>query len=248
MKNIKLVLAYDGTDFAGWQRQPGQRTVQGVCEEILTSFTGEAVLLNSSGRTDAGVHALGQVCNFYTESPIPSYKYARLRRLPRDLMILHSESVALDFHARRKACWKQYRYVLDHQQVPHIFQRRFRTHFPCELNLDLMRTEAKAFLGRHDFTSFCSSRSQVPDHVRTIYDLMIWQDGETTIIDIIGNGFLYNMVRIIVGTLCALGRGEQMDRVSAIIEAEDRRCAGPTMPPEGLMLMKVGYQEFASPR
>ncbi|TCS94154.1 tRNA pseudouridine(38-40) synthase TruA [Hazenella coriacea] len=244
MKKVRLVIAYDGTDFSGFQRQPEQRTIQGTLEEALTALTGEEVTIHGSGRTDAGVHAQGQVCHFTTTSPIPSEKYAYIlrRMLPRDLSVLSSSKVPFDFHARKSACWKTYRYQIDTQPISNIFTRRFRTHIPYSLDLEPMRKAGELLIGTFDFTSFCSAKTEVIDRVRTIYDCRVIKDEQGLYIELTGNGFLYNMVRIITGTLVEIGKHHRsVEEIPQMIQAHDRTFAGPTLPPEGLVLMRVGY-------
>lgn len=244
MKNVKLVVAYDGTDFSGFQKQPGQRTIQGTLEEALLRLIGEPIEIHGSGRTDAGVHALGQVCHFTTQSPIPPGKYAYILRkmLPRDLIVQTSEEVPLGFHARKSAYWKTYRYQIATDSVPGLFSRRFRTHWPGTVDLEKMNEAAALFVGTHDFTSFCSPKSPIENKVRTIYRFTVEPDEEGFYLEVTGNGFLYNMVRILVGTLYQVGRGQRDPaEIEAILKARDRRAAGPTAPPEGLILKEVGY-------
>jgi tRNA pseudouridine38-40 synthase len=244
MKKVKIVVAYDGTDFSGFQKQPGMRTVQGTLEETLFRLTGERIEIHGSGRTDAGVHALGQVCHFTTHHPIPPDKYAYIlrRMLPNDLIVYSSEEVPLDFHARKSAHWKTYRYQITTRLVPNLFTRRFRTHWPEKVNLDRMKEAADYLIGTHDFTSFCSPKTPIEDKVRTLYQLDIYPDDEGYILEVTGNGFLYNMVRILVGTLVQVGKGRlHPSEIETILEAKDRQTAGPTAPPEGLILLEVGY-------
>ncbi|SFJ38805.1 tRNA pseudouridine(38-40) synthase TruA [Thermoflavimicrobium dichotomicum] len=244
MKKIKLVVAYDGTDFSGFQRQPGKRTIQGTLEETLSKITGEEIEIYGSGRTDAGVHALGQVCHFTTKSPIPitKYPYILRRALPRDIICISSEEVPMDFHARKSAYWKTYRYYIETTPVPDLFTRRFRTHLPFPLDVDAMQKAGKLLVGTHDFTSFCSTKTVVEDRVRTIYRCQVCQEANGVYIEVTGNGFLYNMVRIIAGTLYEVGRHERnVQEIPQILAAKDRTLAGPTFPPEGLILFEVGY-------
>ncbi|MBA4549411.1 tRNA pseudouridine(38-40) synthase TruA [Thermoactinomyces intermedius] len=244
MKKIKLVIAYDGTDFSGFQSQPGQRTIQGTLEEALRKITGEAVSVHGSGRTDAGVHALHQVCHFTTSSPIPveKYPYILRRTLPRDVLALSAEEAPMDFHAQKSAKWKTYRYRLDLRPIPDLFERRFRTHVPVSLDVEKMREAAGYLVGTHDFTSFCSAKTEIQDKVRTIYQCRLEQEPGGLVIEVTGNGFLYNMVRIIAGTLVEVGKGRiRPEAIPGIILAKDRQKAGPTFPPEGLVLVKVGY-------
>ncbi|MBA4542324.1 MULTISPECIES: tRNA pseudouridine(38-40) synthase TruA [Thermoactinomyces] len=247
MKKIKLVIAYDGTDFSGFQAQPGQRTIQGTLQETLTRITGEPIEIYGSGRTDAGVHALGQVCHFETTSPIPvdKYPYILRRSLPRDILVLSAEEAASDFHARKSAYWKTYRYQTDRHRIPDLFERRFRTHLPYEVDQPAMQRAADRLVGTHDFTSFCSAKTVIEDRVRTIYRCEVGEDTHGFFIEVTGNGFLYNMVRIIAGTLYEVGRRNlDPEQIPAILEGRDRRLAGPTFPPEGLILLEVGYRPW----
>jgi tRNA pseudouridine38-40 synthase len=247
MKKIKLVIAYDGTDFSGFQAQPGQRTIQGTLQEVLTRITGEPIEIYGSGRTDAGVHALGQVCHFETTSPIPADKYRFIlrRSLPKDIIVMSAEEAAPDFHARKSAFWKTYRYQTENHRIPNLFERRFRTHIPYEVDLVAMGRAARHLIGTHDFTSFCSAKTVIEDRVRTLYRCEVGEDERGFFIEVTGNGFLYNMVRIIAGTLYEVGRGKiDPDQIPAILDGRDRRLAGPTFPPEGLILLEVGYRPW----
>jgi tRNA pseudouridine38-40 synthase len=248
MRKLKLTIAYDGTDFSGFQRQPGLRTIQGELEKALTTLTGENTHLHGSGRTDAGVHAYGQVCHFETASPIPLEKYGYIlrRMLPRDIVVRSVEAVSPEFDARKSAHWKTYRYQIETSPIPDVIHRRFRTHYPTEVDLHKIEEAAKALIGTHDFTSFCSVRTHVEDKVRTIYDLQIHKDVQGVLTFwVTGSGFLYNMVRIIVGTLFEVGRGKYSpDEMEKMLQARDRQVAGPTFPPEGLMLWQVGYHPW----
>ncbi|RAL23288.1 tRNA pseudouridine(38-40) synthase TruA [Thermoflavimicrobium daqui] len=244
MKKIKLVIAYDGTDFSGFQRQPDKRTIQGTLEKVLSQLTGEEIQIYGSGRTDAGVHALGQVCHFSTNSPIPvdKYLYILRRLLPRDIVVQSCEEVPCDFHARKSAYWKTYRYQIETSRIPHIFMRRFYTHRPFVLDTKAMQEAGQLLLGTYDFTSFCSAKTVIEDRVRTIYDCQILKESNSILIEVTGNGFLYNMVRIIAGTLYEVGRGiRSAQEIVQILAAKDRTKAGPTFPPEGLILLQVGY-------
>lgn len=244
MKKIKLIVAYDGTDFSGFQSQPGRRTVQGTLEEVLARITGESIQIVGSGRTDAGVHALNQVCHFTTSSPIPveKYPYILRRALPRDLLVYKAEEVSPEFHAQKSARWKTYRYQLDLQPIPNIFERRFRMHVPVSLDIGAMQEAANHLVGTHDFTSFCSAKTEVVNRVRTIFHCQVFQQPDGLIIEVTGNGFLYNMVRIIAGTLVEVGKKRMKpEEMPFIIQAKDRQKAGPTFPPEGLVLVEVGY-------
>ncbi|MDA8353500.1 MAG: tRNA pseudouridine(38-40) synthase TruA [Firmicutes bacterium] len=245
MSKFKMVIAYDGTDFAGFQRQPGQRTVQGVLEETLTRITRRPVAVTGAGRTDAGVHALGQVTHFESDCPIPFNRWVRVVNdgLPRDLQAKKVEPAAPGFHARKDAYWKRYRYTLDTNRVPNLFCRRFRTPFPRRLELNPMRQAARYLVGTHDFTSLSAARAQVEHRVRTLYHCDVSEDepGIFTI-QVVGDGFLYHMVRILAGTLVEVGLGKRPpDDIPRILSAKDRSVAGKTLPPDGLVMMEVGY-------
>lgn len=247
MRKIKLTVAYDGTDFHGFQRQPGKRTVQGTLEAAISRLNGTETHVTGAGRTDAGVHAWGQVCHFETENPMPVERWVTVlnQSLPRDLVIRLAEEVAPTFHARKDACWKTYRYVIDRSPVPDVFTRRYATHLPVSLDIRRMRLAAERLVGTHDFTSFSSAKSPVEDRVRTIYRCEIGEQGDKLLIEVTGNGFLYNMVRIIAGTLVEVGMGKRTpESISSSLAAKDRSAAGKTMPPEGLTMVEVGYEPW----
>lgn len=244
MPRLKMVVAYDGTDFFGFQRQPDRRTVQGVLEEAISRICGRPVRVVGAGRTDAGVHARGQVCHFDTSHPMPLDRWVPVlnRTLPRDVAVLSVEEVPAQFHARKDARWKIYRYAIDTRPVPDVFTRRFRLHFPFSLDVDAMGRAAAHLEGTHDFTSFSSARSPVENRVRTIHRCRVEREGPLVLVEVVGNGFLYNMVRIIAGTLLEVGRGKRRpEEMPGIIRARDRAAAGKTLPPEGLTMVEVGY-------
>lgn len=245
MRKMKLTIAYDGTDYSGFQRQPGRRTIQGVLEETLSRILGESIVIEGSGRTDAGVHALGQVCHFVTSKPVPAdrFPYILGHTLPRDLVVVSSEEVAIDFHARKSAYWKTYRYQVETQSIPRLHMRRFAYHYPVDtIDLTAMKQAAVHLVGTHDFTSFCSAKTEIEDKVRTIYGIKVWEENNFRYVEVTGSGFLYNMVRIIVGTLYDVGKGKiKADNIPSILTAHDRQAAGSTFPPEGLHLLEVGY-------
>ncbi|MBX6352433.1 MAG: tRNA pseudouridine(38-40) synthase TruA [Thermoflavifilum sp.] len=244
MQKVKLIIAYDGTDFHGFARQQGLRTVQGILEEVLAGVLGHPVEVFGSGRTDAGVHARAQVVHFQQEKGPPPEKwpYILLRRLPPDIVAVAAEPVPDDFHARFSVRWKTYRYSIARGEVPDIFRRRFTWHVPGPLNLDEMRQAAAALVGTHDFTSFCAAATPVEDKRRTIAEIR-FEPGERELhIYCTGNGFLQHMVRIIVGTLVQVGQGRRAAaEIADILAARDRRAAGPTAPPQGLVLWSVEY-------
>lgn len=248
MRKIKLIIAYDGTDFHGFQRQEDLRTVQGELEKVLSRILREEIVIEGSGRTDAGVHALGQVCHFITNKSVPVNRYPYILRhtLPSDIIAIASEEVPLDFHARKSAEWKAYRYQVETMSVPRLHMRRFSYHLPDKkLDLSLMQQAAAHLIGEHDFTSFCSAKTEVENKVRTIYDVKVWEEDHIRYVEVTGSGFLYNMVRIIVGTLHEVGKGKiEAVHIPQIIAAKDRQSAGTTFPPEGLHLVEVGYESI----
>ncbi len=247
MRNIRFVLSYDGTEFRGWQTQPGLRTVQETLEQAIAAVTGEErVRCNASGRTDAGVHATGQVVNFYTASdPSPEVLLKAVNaHLPADVVIRSADEVSQSFDANREALRKLYRYVIHDGPVPDVFLRRYAWHCKWRLDADAMRRASKPLLGRHDFHSFESDWPNRLSSIRTITHLTVNRVGDFIWIDVEADGFLYNMVRAIAGTMINVGRGYWPEsRVAEILNAEDRREAGPTAPPEGLFLMRVTYAE-----
>jgi tRNA pseudouridine38-40 synthase len=244
MRNIKLVLSYDGTDFNGWQTQPCFRTVQETLEKAIHALTGETVRANASGRTDAGVHAIGQVVNFYTSAAYPPEVFVRAlnANLPADVVVREAADVPQAFDANRDAQRKMYRYVIHDGQVPDVFLRKYCFHTKHLLDLSAMRDAAQPLTGRHDFHSFETSWPNRMSSVRTITHLSLQRVGELIHLDVEADGFLYNMVRAIAGTLIEVGRGYwPVSRVAEILQAEDRREAGPTAPPQGLFLWHVTY-------
>lgn len=244
MKRIKLTIAYDGTNYCGWQVQPNGITIEEVLNKTLSKLTGENILVIGASRTDSGVHAMGNVAVFDTESTIPAEKMAVAlnQRLPDDIVIMKSEEVALDFHPRYCDCSKTYEYHIINSRIP-IPTKRLTNYFVSYvLDIEKMRKAAAYLVGEHDFVSFCNVRTDVENTVRTITSLDILTDGNKIIIRITGNGFLYNMVRIIVGTLIRVGRGfYEPEKVKEILEAKNRMAAGVTAPAHGLMLVKIDY-------
>lgn len=244
MRNIKLTLAYDGTDFRGWQTQPGFRTVQETLEEAIMALTGEAIRVNASGRTDTGVHAIGQVVNFYTNTRHPPQVLVRAinAHLPPDVAVSEAADVPQAFDANRDARRKLYRYVIHDGPVPNLFLRRYCYHSPHPLDADAMRRAAEPLRGRHDFHSFETDWPNRMSSVRTITHLGLSRLGDWIWLDVEADGFLYNMVRAIAGTLINVGRGYWPEsQVAEILKAEDRTRAGPTAPAQGLFLMRVRY-------
>lgn len=245
MKRIKLTIAYDGTNYCGWQVQPNGITVEEVVNKALKKLTGEDIQVIGASRTDSGVHALGNVAVFDTHTTIPPERisYALNQRLPEDIVIVKSEEVAEDFHPRYCDCSKTYEYHILNTRIP-IPTKRLTNYFVSyDLDVEKMRKAAGYLIGEHDFVSFCNVRADVEDTVRTVTELEILKDGEEITIRISGNGFLYNMVRIIVGTLIRVGRGfYEPEKVKEILEAKDRKAAGVTAPPHGLILAEIRYE------
>ncbi|MCI8617720.1 MAG: tRNA pseudouridine(38-40) synthase TruA [Clostridia bacterium] len=246
MRNIKLVIEYDGKEFNGWQKQPNKLNIQGTIEQAIKSITGEEVELNASGRTDAGVHAFGQVANFKTNSNIPIDKFAIAlnSNLKKSIRIISAEEVGERFHSRLSCKKKTYRYIINNSEISSAIYRNLETHIPQKLNAKKMKQAAKYFEGEHDFKAFKSSGTSSKSSVRTIYKAEVVEMPNSRIyIELTGNGFLYNMVRIISGTLVEVGL-EKIDakEVERIIELGDRNLAGKTLPPNGLYLLNVEYE------
>lgn len=244
MRRVKLTIAYDGTNYCGWQIQPNGITIEEIVNKALSKLTGEKIVVIGASRTDSGVHAMGNVAVFDTETTIPPERVAMAvnRILPEDIVVVKSEEVPLDFHPRYCDCEKTYEYHIVNTRIP-IPTKRLTNYFVSyELDLDKMREGASYLIGEHDFASFCNIKTDVESTVRTVKELEILENGEEITIRISGNGFLYNMVRIIVGTLIRVGRGfYEPVQVKEILEAKNRKAAGVTAPPHGLMLMEVRY-------
>jgi tRNA pseudouridine38-40 synthase len=245
MRNLRLTLSYDGTDFHGWQTQPGFRTVQETLETALRQLTGEPVRVNASGRTDTGVHAVGQVVNFYTNTQLAPDVLVRAvnAHLPSDVVARDAADVPQSFDANRDAKRKLYRYVIHDGEVPNLFLRRYCHHVKRRLDAQAMARAAVPLRGRHDFHSFETDWPNRMSSVRTITHLTVNRAGDFIWIDVEADGFLYNMVRAIAGTLENVGRAYWPEsQVGEILNAEDRREAGPTAPAQGLFLMRVTYE------
>lgn len=239
-----LVTAYDGTNYHGSQIQNNGETIEGVLNEKLTELLNEEIHVIGASRTDAGVHARGNVFVFDTESRIPPEKFtfALNARLPEDIRIQSSMEVTPDFHPRHQYTVKTYEYRILNRKLP-LPEYRFSTHFTYEtLDVGKMQEACRYFVGEHDFASFCAAGAQVESTVRTIYDLRVEKNGELLSIFVTGNGFLYNMVRIIAGTLLRVGSGQILPKeVEKIIAGRDRSLAGPTAPAKGLTLVEIRY-------
>lgn len=247
MARMKVTVAYDGTEFAGYQIQPSGRTVQGTIQAVLQKMhKGEPVGIFASGRTDAGVHAIGQVFHFDTPMEIPSEAWGKALNamLPNDILIKDVDMVSDAFHSRFSATAKEYHYKILRSKQPDVFQRNHMFHFPYSLNVEDMKQAASLFLGTHDFTSFSSAKSEVEDKIRTILAFDVEEEGEVLTLKVRGSGFLYNMVRILVGTLLEVGQGKlKPELVSVILKGKDRALAGKTAPANGLYLFRVDYAD-----
>ena len=244
MRNIKLIIEYDGKKFGGWQKQPNKLNIQGEIEKAIEEITGEAVELNASGRTDAGVHSLGQTANFKTNSEINISKMAIAinSKLKQSIRIIKAEEVDEKFHARYSCKGKKYKYVINNSKYGSAIYRDLEYHMPIKLNVEAMQKGIKYFEGEHDFKGFKASGTSSKSSVRTIYSAKVIEDGERIIVEIEGNGFLYNMVRIISGTIVDVGLGKiKPEEIPEIIESKDRTRAGKTLPPQGLYLVEVYY-------
>ncbi len=247
MRRIRLVVAYDGTDYCGWQIQPNGITIEEVLNTTLKKLTGEDIHVIGASRTDSGVHALGNVAVFDTDSPIPPERmaYALNRKLPEDIVIVKSDEVPPNWHPRyQDRVSKTYEYHIYNAPVPDPMKRRYSTFVSFPMDADKMREGAAYLTGEHDFASFCNIRTNVENTVRTIDEIVIENSGSDITIRVTGNGFLYNMVRIIAGTLIRVGRGFYTPgKVKEILEARQRTEAGVTAPPEGLTLLRISYEE-----
>lgn len=245
MRNIKLTIEYDGKDFNGWQKQPNKLNIQGEIEKAIYNVTGEQVELYASGRTDAGVHALGQVANFKTNSNIPINKFAIAinSQLKKSIVIKNAEEVDGNFHSRYKCKQKTYRYIINNSIQGTAIYRNLEYHIPQKLDIEKMKQAIKYFEGEHDFKAFKSSGTSSKSSVRTIYKAEIKEEGEKILIELTGNGFLYNMVRIISGTLVDVGLNKiEVEVIPKIISEGKRENAGKTLPPHGLYLCSVKYE------
>lgn len=251
MRNLKIILAYDGSAFHGWQLQAAARTVQEAVEKSLRDILGHEVRVTASGRTDAGVHALGQVINFRTSSRIPAQGLLRALNsvFPPDLSAREVREVSSDFHARYLAISKKYVYIVDTSAILSPFLSRYVMHLPGGLDIRAMEQAAHALKGRHDFRSFMGAGSSAKTTIREIFDFEIFGKGSRVFFCIQGSGFLRHMVRNIVGTLIPVGLGAMAPRdVERVLGLRDRTHAGPTAPPQGLYLVEVEYGEGGARR
>lgn len=245
MKNIKLTIEYEGTNYSGWQKQKNAKTVQNEIEKAIKKTIGEKIDLIGSSRTDKKVHALGQVANFKTNTKMPGerYKYALKEHLPEDITIRNSEEVDLNFHARFDATKKIYKYIVYNGKLPRALYKRFSYHCPYYLDIEAMKLASVYFIGTHDFESFKTKESVPFTTIKTIYNIDISKKEDIIVFTIEGKSFLHNMIRIIVGTLLFVGRGKiSKEEIPKIIGAKTREKAGPTAPAQGLYLKKVFYR------
>lgn len=246
LKRIKLTVSYDGTKYCGWQIQPNGITIEEVLNKKISRITGEDIKVIGASRTDSGVHALGNVAVFDTGSTIPPerFLYALNQKLPEDIVIVKSEEVPLTWHPRYQDCTKTYEYHILNTPFPNPLKRFTNSHVSFPLDETKMQKAAEYLKGTHDFASFCNIRTNVEENVRTIYTLDVNRQNDQITIRISGNGFLYNMVRIIAGTLIRVGRGFYTpEKVKEILEAKERTEAGVTAPPEGLVLVGIEYDK-----
>lgn len=247
MERIQLIVAYDGTNYHGFARQKNvTHTIQQILEEAIEKVTKQKVDVVASGRTDTGVHALGQCCIIDIDTKIPIERFAKAinSQLPSDIIVREAVKVKSDFHPRYMAKKKTYSYQILTSKTNNPFVRRYVYFYPYKLDFDKMKEAASYMQGTHDFKCFCASGSSVKDTVRTIYDISVEKRDDVISINVCGNGFLYNMVRIIAGTLVAVGNGRMSpEDIKTIIASKNRGLAGPTAPPEGLTLQQVFYED-----
>ena len=239
-----LLLSYDGTDFSGWQRQPGKRTVQSVLEDAAFQIFGQETQVTASGRTDAGVHALAQTASFAADTELAAAEIREYlnRYLPEDIAVTALEEAPDRFHARLNAVCKTYVYRLWTGDCPNVFERKYMYSVGAVTDIDAMRAAALALIGEHDFIGFSSLKKSKKSTVRTIYSIDISQNGAELRLTFTGSGFLYNMVRILSGTLLEVGQGKRSAQAAALpLSTLDRADAGPTLPARGLTLLKVDY-------
>ncbi len=246
-RRIMLTVAYDGTAYSGFAVQENTpETIEGKLNEAIERLTGEKTEVIGASRTDAGVHAYGNVVVFDTESTIPGdrFIFAINHELPQDIRITDSREVSPDFHPRHCNTEKTYEYRILNTPISVPTKRLYACHFSMPLDVDIMNEAAAYLVGEHDFTSFCNAQSQALSHVRTVKDVHVTRNGDEVVISVTGNGFLYNMVRIIAGTLMQIGRGKGgPSQMKTILEKKNRAAAGPTAPPQGLFLMKYEFLE-----
>ena len=242
MHRIKLTVAYDGTNYCGWQVQPNGVSIQSTLQKAIENLLGEKTDVTGASRTDSGVHALGQVAVFDTDKNIPDWKYALAinQRLPKDIVVQKSEEVPLDFHPRYTEVEKTYEYRILNRRTQLPKERLYSYFVPKKLNVDKMREAGVYLVGEHDFKSFCSQKTKVLSTVRTIYSLELIEEGDIVTLRVSGNGFLYNMVRIIAGVLIKVGlEQKEPEEVKEAVEYPIGSAAGPTAPAHGLTLVEI---------
>lgn len=248
MRRIKLTVAYDGTNYCGWQVQPNGITIEEVLNKAICTLTGEEIAVIGASRTDSGVHAMGNIAVFDTGSRIPAerFSYALNQRLPEDIVVTKSEEVSLDWHPRYQNSLKTYEYHILNTKTPVPTKRLYNCFVSFDLDVNRMRQGAQYLLGEHDFAAFCCIRTNAKTTVRTVTDLQIQQNPlkpEEITIRITGNGFLYNMVRIIAGVLIRVGRGfYEPEKVLELLEGRERKKEAVTAPPQGLCIMEIVYE------
>ncbi len=246
MRNIRLLLQYEGTKYQGWQRQTSSdNTIQGKLEKLLARMCGETIEIQASGRTDAGVHAVGQVANFHTSSEMSVEEMQTYINtyLPEDIAVVHIAEAAPRFHSRLNATGKCYCYRVINSTLPNVFWRRYALEVPDRLDIDAIKQAASLLLGEHDFKSFTSAKKGKKSTVRRIDTISIEQEEDLLTFTFEGNGFLHHMVRILMGTLLEVGMGKRNpESMTEVLEAKNRECAGYLVPAKGLMLMKVYYE------
>lgn len=247
MKRVMLRVAYDGTNYNGWQVQPGGNTIEDILNRHLSELVKEPVKVIGASRTDAGVHALGNVAVFDTNARMPAEKfsYALNTRLPADIRIQSSEEVPADFHPRYQETIKTYEYSILNRRFPDPTKRLYSLFHYYPLDVEKMQKALEYLVGEHDFKSLCTHKDEVENTVRTIYSARIKKEDDLITIRITGNGFLYNMIRIIVGTLLRVGGGYfEPEYMEELLEKKDRQAAGETAPPQGLKLVEIRYPEW----
>ena len=246
MPNYKLTIQYEGTRYKGWQEQKHtEATIQGKLQRVLERMTEEEIDLQGSGRTDAGVHARGQVANFKAEDLYPVEEIQQYLNcyLPEDIAVTEVAEVNARFHSRYAAKAKTYRYRIHRGSVPDVFNRKYEYHYEKSLDVERMKQAAAYLTGTHDFTSFCGNKKMKKSAVRTVYAITFTEEGDDLFIDFRGTGFLQNMIRILTGTLIEVGDGRRKpEEIPDMLAQKNRECAGYTAPAQGLMLMNVEYE------
>lgn len=247
VRNIKLTIRYDGSDYHGWQVQPGVKTIQDTINKAARELTGLNVNIHGASRTDAGVHALGQVGQIQADIPVPTANLARALtgKLPHDIAISHAEDVPMTFNVGDNVTSKLYRYTINTNSIRPVLEMRYCWHLRKELDIEAMRKAAALLVGKNDFRSFASAADTRTSSVRTIFRCDVERDNDKILVEVEGDGFLYNMVRNIVGTLSEVGTGHRnYNCMTEILEARDRTAAGIIAPPNGLCLVWIKYGDL----